>query len=72
MKFDAYKGDRGRVFDADGQEIPFPVHGDTETGIVVCQVRDTAGQIVVDWNGTTPKAMTTVRQFSSPLRIENL
>lgn len=62
MKFDADKGDRGNVFDADGVQIPYPIRGDTETGIVECYRFDERGRIL-------PNLLPVTRRCKPPLEI---
>lgn len=69
MKFNAREGDTGLVYDADGLLVPGAIEGDTETGVVVCVVRDSLGNPLRDSND---EAITTERRYRAPLRVEPL
>ena len=69
MKFDAHKGDVGRVFDATGYEIPKPIRGDTETGWVEEYQVSPAGGIIEMADGTI---LRNAKFYPAPLRIESL
>jgi hypothetical protein len=68
MKFDANKGDSGIVFDADGLNVACPISGDTESGVVLCQVRDANGEIMFSGD----EMLKETRRYKAPLTIEPL
>lgn len=70
MQFDAKKGDRGYVYDANNVLILGAIRGDTETGIVDSYILDCNGNQQV--NHTTGEFLRTVQRHPAPLRIEPL
>lgn len=63
MKLDAEKGDLGKLFDADGNQIHFAVRADTETGEVEVQDRS-CGHL--QWDGDDVRMV--VKKFKAPLK----
>lgn len=59
MKFDCKQGCRGLVRDADGNVLPTPIRGDTETGLVTCY----------DLDNSTTELIEVERWYKPPLTI---
>lgn len=77
MKYDADKGDQGQLFDANGEEIPYAIRCDTDTGLVVQYKRGANGAIefesVVDEYGNTLSFVKTVtHRHPAPLYFKPL
>lgn len=68
MKFDAHKGDRGEVYDANGKPLLCPIRGDTLTGLVECYVVGPKGFPQYDEDGN---AKTHTVRYAAPLQIKN-
>lgn len=55
-----------KLFDANGNEIPYPIECDTETGVCVHYCLDEKGAFIVDENYIR-RAMTV---FPAPIQVE--
>lgn len=70
MLFDALREDvpnRGVVRDADGFLIPYPIRGDTETGVVECYAMNSDGSYRLTPDGCP---MIVERTYKAPLVLE--